>query len=93
MPPEEAMRRLYGALGSLPGASQPRVDGPWVTTSIGVSVWSWGETVSACVQPGPGRCLLTVRSNSVFALVDWGKNKKNVEGALAQLSQPPPSPH
>lgn len=92
MPPEEAMHRLYGALGSLKGAGPPRVDGPWVTTTIGMSAWSWGETVSAYVQPGPGRCLLTVRSNSAFALVDWGKNKKNVERALARLHQPPPAP-
>ena len=89
MPPEEAMRRLHGALGSLPKASPPHVNGAWVTTSIGASAWSWGETVSAYVQPGPGRCLLTVRSKSAFALIDWGKNKRNVERALAHVLQRP----
>lgn len=89
MPPEEAMHRLYGVLASLPGASQPRVDGAWIITNIGVSMWSCGETVTAYVQPGPGRCLLTVQSKSAFTLVDWGKNKKNVETALARLHQQP----
>ncbi|MGB9377163.1 MAG: hypothetical protein WCB04_06580 [Mycobacteriales bacterium] len=88
MSPDEAMHRLFNALGSLRGAGQPRVNVPWVTTEIGPSLWSWGESVSACVQPGPGRCLLTVRSKSAFALVDWGRNKKHVETALSRLYPP-----
>ncbi len=90
MPPEEAIHRLHGALGSLKGASPPRVNAGAVVTAIGMSSFSWGETVEAFVQPGPGRCLVTVRSKSAFALIDWGKNKKNVEHALAQLQPAPP---
>lgn len=88
--PDEAIHRLYGVLGSLNGAAPPRVEGPWVTTQIGISAFSWGETVAACVSPGPGRCLITIRSKSAFALIDWGRNKKHVETALARLQHPPP---
>jgi len=102
MSPEEAMHRLYAALGSVPKASRPQVDGPWIKTSIGMSIWSWGETMVGHVQPGPGRCMVTIRSNSAvtMTLFDWGKNQKNVEAALTQLTQlarmqpqapPPPS--
>lgn len=90
VPPQEATNMLLAALGALPKASPPRVDGAWVTTNIGVSGMSWGENVAGFVQPGPGRCMITVRSKSVFGLVDWGKNKKNVEATLARLHGPPP---
>ncbi len=90
MPPQEALHRLYTALAALPQAATPRVEGQWVTTTIGTSMWSWGETVAAYVQASPRGSLITVRSKSAFALVDWGKNKKNVEKALAGLNAPAP---
>ena len=92
IPPQEAIHRLYGALGSLPRASGLRVDGPWVSAHIGMSFLSWGEHVAAHVQAVPGRCLVTVRSKSDFALIDWGKNKKNVETVLARVAPPPAWP-
>ena len=92
MSADEAVHRLYGAISSLRGAGPPQVEGPWVTTQIGMSGFSWGETVAAYVQPGPDRCWVTVRSKSDFALVDWGKNKKNVQTVLDHMLQPPPPP-
>jgi hypothetical protein len=83
--PEAVTQRLYEALASLKGASAPLVQGQWVTTNLSVSAMSWGERVSAYVQAAPGGCVVTVRSASAFALVDWGKNKKNVTKVLAWI--------
>ena len=89
--PDEALHRLYTAFGAIKGAGPARVHGAWVTANVGTSMASWGETVEGVVQPGPDRCLLTVRSKSAFALVDWGKNKKNVEAVITALNQQPPA--
>jgi hypothetical protein len=83
--PEAVTQRLYEAMASLKGASPPLVQGQWVTTNLGMSAMSWGERVSAHVQAAPGGSVVTVRSVSAFALVDWGKNKKNVGKVLAWI--------
>jgi len=90
--PQEVTQRLFHALGSLPGASPPLVQGPSISTNLGTSMMSWGERVTAHVQPGPQGCLVTVRSVSAFALVDWGRNKKNVNAVLSRLAPPSQQP-
>jgi len=87
MSPDEAIHRLYGILGTMPRAKQPRVEQGWVWTKMGWSAASRGETRGGFVEPGPGRCLITVRSISNFALIDWGVNRRNVEAVLNRLSQ------
>jgi uncharacterized protein (DUF1499 family) len=87
MSPDEAIHRFYGILCSLPRASPPCVEGASVWTNIGPSIWSWGETVGAHIEPRPGRCLITVRSTSTFAFIDWGVNKRNVDTVLNRVIQ------
>jgi hypothetical protein len=83
--PQDVTSRLFQSLGSLAGASPPFVQGQVVSTSIGTSMLSWGERVTAHVQAVPSGCVVTVRSASNFALFDWGKNKRNVEQVLAWI--------
>lgn len=54
------------------------------SSSIGLA--SWGENIQVVVgAAGPGRSRATVTSSLRFGLVDWGKNRRNVdviEGAV-----------
>lgn len=91
--PQELTQRLYHALAALRGSGLPVVQGPWVSTEVGMTLMSWGERVTALVQPGPHACLVTVKSTSTFALIDWGRNKKHVTAVLARIAAPlPPQP-
>jgi hypothetical protein len=67
---------------------------------------SWGERLTVTVwEPSPGATSLTITSQTTFQLVDWGKNKKNIETFTSQLTsyvehnlahlrtpEPPPAP-
>ncbi len=84
--PEAATHRLAQALQALPRSRRLTVAPPWVTVKIGMSLWSWGESVTAHVQTVPGRgCFVTVRSVSAINLVDWGINRRNVETVLSWI--------
>lgn len=54
----------------------------------GMSLWSYGENVT--VQVGQvaadAPCELQIRSALAFGLVDWGRNRKNVEKVLGTLT-------
>ncbi len=91
--PQDLTQRLYYALAALPGATMPVVQGPWVSTRIGMTMMSWGERVTALVQPGPHACLVTVKSTSTFALIDWGRNKRHVTEVLSRIAAPLPPQH
>ncbi len=91
--PHELTQRLFHALAALRGAGLPVVQGPWVSTEIGMTMMSWGERVTALVQPGPHACLVTVKSTSTFALIDWGRNKRHVTEVLSRIAAPLPPQH
>jgi hypothetical protein len=53
-----------------------------------VSLASWGENVSVQVgQVQPGTISVGIRSSLKFGLVDWGKNKKNLDAQFARIEQ------
>lgn len=52
-----------------------------------VSATSWGETVIIQVQPAGAATSLYVQSKSHWALVDWGKNNRNITQFLNRISQ------
>jgi hypothetical protein len=49
----------------------------------GLSLWSWGEDIEILIGEGVAR----IRSSCSFPLqcVDWGKNRRNVEGIRREL--------
>ena len=54
----------------------------------GITWRSWGEDLTVVVEEvGPERTRVTVSSMLKFGLVDWGKNKRNVDDVLYQISQ------
>ena len=77
-----------------------------VTATTGAGMRSWGERLTVTVwEPAPGSTSVTIRSQTTFQLVDWGKNKKNIDAfttALAsylehnlahlRTTEPPPAP-
>jgi hypothetical protein len=49
---------------------------------------SWGEHIFVDVfQPAPGQSTVKVRSEVKAQLVDWGINKKNVQGILEAVAR------
>ena len=55
------------------------------TTPIGVV--SWGEDVEVRVWPsGPGTSAIGVESALKFGLVDWGRNRRNVDRVVAGIN-------
>ena len=54
--------------------------------TVGVSAVSWSEEVSIDVAPGskPGSSVVSVKSRS-WQLIDWGKNRGNVETIVARI--------
>jgi hypothetical protein len=68
-----------------------------ITVSAAMSAFSWGENAEIRVwEVHPGRAGVRIRSALKFGLVDWGRNKKNVDrlfGRIAELlTNPPPPP-
>ena len=69
-----------------------------ITVSSGMSAFSWGENAEIRVgQISPGLQSVGVHSALKFGLVDWGRNKKNVERLFARVqdvltSPPAPTP-
>ena len=58
--------------------------------SIGASLLSWGEKLSVSVDSaGPEGTSVTVRSASAMPLqlIDYGKNRRNVQKLAGQLSE------
>lgn len=55
-----------------------------IVAAAGVSLWSWGETVSIDVLPDH---TLAITSKCVLPTqcLDWGKNRRNVEQLVAKL--------
>ncbi len=49
-----------------------------IRAKAGLSLWSWGEDIEIHIGEGMAR----IRSSCSFPLqcVDWGKNRRNVEG-------------
>jgi hypothetical protein len=58
--------------------------------SIGISLLSWGEKLSVTVDgTGPQGTAVTVNSKSAVVLqfIDYGKNRRNVQKLLRQLTE------
>jgi hypothetical protein len=66
-----------------------------LSTSMGLA--TWGENLTAHLRPLPTGVEVTLSSALKFGLVDWGKNKRNIDKLFARIEQvlrdgPPPPP-
>lgn len=60
--------------------------GWYIAAAVAFSFWSYGENISIQVsEPSPGQPMLGISSSSVFALFDFGRNKKNVNKFFAEV--------
>lgn len=80
----EAVRQAAAAAGLNVAAADPATGRLEMTSSV--SLASWGERMEVQVgQAAPGSQVVRMRSALKFGLVDWGKNKRNVERLLAAV--------
>ena len=56
---------------------------------FGAGMWTWGENVQATIGYGPRGAVVHLRSESVLptTLVDFGRNRKNLERIVEVLRQ------
>ncbi len=58
-----------------------------ITISSGISWKSWGESMTIRVaSSAEGQCLVKFQSASDLALIDWGKNKDNIDRVAQALA-------
>jgi hypothetical protein len=56
--------------------------------SKGVSMRTWGEDVEVSVQPhGEGQVEVSASAKAKWQLVDWGQNKKTLDGYFFRLER------
>ena len=61
-----------------------------ISVSADMTAFSWGENAEIRVgQESPGVQTVSVRSALKFGLVDWGRNKKNVDRLFARIAPEP----
>lgn len=59
-----------------------------IAVSSSMSAFSWGENATVRVwQESPRMTSVAVRSSLKFGLVDWGKNRRNVEKLFARTEE------
>lgn len=55
----------------------------YIKVSVGASLISWGEDIPISITgASPSQTCLNIVSSSKFAIIDWGKNKKNIENII-----------
>ena len=76
------------AVQNLPGWKLKEVNQAnwYITASVSFSLWSYGENISIQVtEPLPGQPAINALSSSLFALFDFGKNKRNINKLFAEV--------
>lgn len=58
-----------------------------ISTSMGLA--TWGENLTAHLRPLPTGVEVTLSSALKFGLVDWGKNRQNIETLFGVIYRPP----
>lgn len=87
-------QRLLEVLQTLPRTSVQGVGAGVVQASVGTGLASWGEDLTVHLTQVPGGTGVHIRSQCSFPLqlIDWGKNKRNVELVAQGLAVPGPQP-
>ncbi|QIX27937.1 hypothetical protein ncot_16085 [Nocardioides sp. JQ2195] len=91
LPPEQVSAQVQRVLMALPKAGNVFVNPPRITADLSMGAFSWGEKLLVHLTQVPGGTQAVVRSECSFPLqlVDYGKNRKNVEKIVAGLQLPP----
>lgn len=84
--PHEAEAAVYQAFCAS-GLQSVAGGGGVMRGSVPTSWASWGENVTATIGHGPRGAVVALRSECAFALtlVDWGKNRKNLDRVVTEL--------
>lgn len=92
VPPEQVAQRAQQVISGMPKVTGMITTPPYVQAKVGMGWASWGEKISVHIAPGPGGTAVHVRSECAFPLqlVDYGKNRKNVEHIVQGLTPNPP---
>lgn len=93
-PPEQVAQRAQQVLASMPKVSGVWHNPPVVTASTGVGMMSWGEKITVEISEAAGGSDVRIHSACSFPLqlVDYGKNKKNVQYLVDGLAAPTQQP-
>ncbi|MFV0533160.1 MAG: hypothetical protein ACK5MR_05850 [Cumulibacter sp.] len=87
-PPEAVAQRAREVISRMPKVTGVIMTPPTVQAKVGMGALSWGEKITVTLQPIDGGTGVHIRSQCAFPLqlVDYGKNKKNVESIAAGLA-------
>lgn len=85
-PPQQVEGAVYQAFASA-GLTSVRGGGGTMYGSVPFGWRSWGENVSATIGFGPRGAVVTLHSECAMPtqLLDWGKNRKNIERVVEAL--------
>lgn len=59
----------------------------FIKASTGMSMSSWGETITIQVQPVGNIANVEISSKANWQLIDWGKNDQNIRNFINNLSK------
>lgn len=81
--------RVVQALGDLRWqVRQMDPSSGYIVASVSLTPLSWGEDVAIqLTESPPGQTWVAVGSHSKFAIIDWGKNHRNLDRFFACLQQ------
>jgi hypothetical protein len=60
-----------------------------IQMSKSMDLVTWGENLSAYLRPVSSGVEVTLSSALKFGLVDWGRNRQNIEALFHRIAQPP----
>jgi hypothetical protein len=87
---QEVFNAVLEAANRMPGMKVKQADpnSGYVLISIGVNFWSWGEDLPIQItETAPGQTWLQIASSSKFALIDFGKNQRNVDKLMRTVAE------
>lgn len=92
LPPEQVAAQAQHVLAALPKGRNVWVSPPVIGADTGIGALSWGEKLQVHLAQVQGGTAARITSECAFPLqlVDYGKNRKNVEQIVAGLQVPQP---
>ncbi len=89
-PKQQVFAALIDAIPTVKGMAVHAADeqSGYILAKSGMSLMSWGESIPMTVtETGPGSTRVEITSKLKFGLVDWGKNRRNLEAILGATWQ------